>query len=774
MTEITGLTKTEVANRVALGQVNRTDDKTSRSYLDIVRANVFTKFNALIGTLFVTVILVGAPIDALFALIAVINSAIGIFQEIRAKITLDRLAILNAPTIHAIRDSQEVEISTSDIVLDDTIRIRVGDQISADGEIISSHGLEIDESLLTGESDPVFKHATSKVLSGSIVVAGNGCMRVTAVGRDSYAYQITSQAKRFQKAHSELMAGINKILTYVAWTIVIVAPLLIWGQIYNGDKTWQEAVVRSIAAIVGMVPEGLVLLTSMAFMLATLALVRQKVLVQQLPAVEGLARVNMLLLDKTGTLTEGKIKFDEIITSGTVQRTEVLRVLAIMARRGDSPTNEALRDGFDDLSLGEPSSEITFSSSRKWSSISYGATNWILGAPEVLFAQADSPLKERADDFADQGKRVLVLMHNSSTLDVTKPLPDDLIPSALIVLSEKIRPDAHDSLQYFERQGVTLKVISGDSPRTVLAVSQAVGMGARTAFDARNLPEDDDAFTKIVTTEQIFGRVSPEQKRRIVQALQQQGNTVAMTGDGVNDTLALKDADIGIAMTSGAHATKAVAELVLLDNKFSRLPKVLAEGRRVMANIERVANLFLMKNVYSILLALAVTVLLLPYPFLPRHMSVISSLTIGIPAFFLALAPNSRRYQSGFLGRVLKFAIPAGIILAGMMLGSYLLSVNVLDVSANAASTLTAIVVMMMSAWILICLARPLRGWKILLIFGLQCIFAALILVPRTRELLHYEIVWPQILISFGIGALGMFLIHLLWKFDQRKVTSTP
>ncbi len=766
MTELTGLTKAEVDERIALGRVNRADDKASRSAADIIRANVFTKFNALVSILFVTVTLVGSAIDSLFAIVAVINSGIGIVQELKAKRTLDKLAILNAPTVVAVRDSAENEITTSDIVLDDIIKVRIGDQISADGEIISSHGLEIDESLLTGESDHVHKKPTDPVLSGSIVVSGIGYMRVTAVGESSYAYKITSHAKRFTKAHSELVAGTNKILTYVSWAIVIVAPILIWGQIYNGQKTWQEAVIRSIAAIIGMVPEGLVLLTSMAFMLATLALARQKVLVQQLPAVEGLARVDMFLMDKTGTLTEGVIKFDELFLDSESDRERVEKVLAVIAHREDSPTNQAMREHFKELSLGEPTSEVSFSSSRKWSSVTYADTTWVFGAPEVLFASGESPLKTTAAELADRGKRVLVLMRTESAVDA-QHLPKGLSPTALLVLSEKIRPDAKETLEYFTKQGVSLKVISGDSPRTVLAISQAVGIPAQSAFDARDLPEDESEFARIVTREQVFGRVAPEQKRRIARLLQTQGHVVAMTGDGVNDALALKDADIGIAMNSGAQATKAVAELILLDNKFSRLPGVLGEGRRVMANIERVANLFLMKNVYSIVIALAVTVVMLPYPFLPRHMSVISSLTIGIPAFFLALAPNSRLYQPGFLGRVLKFAVPAGFILAVMMLGNYIIAVN-LGASANAASTLTAIVVMMMGGWILICLAQPLRRWKIALIVSLQAVFVGLILLPWTRELLQFELIWPQLLFSVGVGALGIVLVHVLWRFDQR------
>jgi cation-transporting ATPase E len=476
-----------------------------------------------------------------------------------------------------------------------------------------------------------------------------------------------------------------------------------------------------------------------------------------MPAVEGLARVDTLLLDKTGTLTEGNVRFEAMIeVDDKADALAINRVLATLAARTANPTNDAIKRALKNVKPLKFAAEVPFSSGRKWSAItSDSGDNWVFGAPEVLFAHdTDSPTYKQARKIAGEGKRVLVLMSSQTAAQADK-LPTKLEPRALVVLSEKVRSDAARTLRYFAEQGVDIKVISGDSPLTVAAVARQVGLKVKHPFDARELPDDEAELAKIVNEYNVFGRVQPEQKRQITKILQGQGRVVAMTGDGVNDALALKDADIGIAMNSGAPATKAVAELVLLDNKFARLPKVLGEGRRVIANIERVANLFVIKNVYSLVLALAVTVAGLSYPYLPVQMTIISALTIGLPAFLLALAPNTRRYQPGFLKRVMSFAVPVGIIGAAAMMLNYAL-LGRSGLSQAAAGTATSIVLMMVSMTALICLARPLRGWKLGLVATLAGLFVLALTVPPIAQLLEFTVdvnSLPQTLIVGAVGA---------------------
>jgi cation-transporting ATPase E len=764
---IKGLTSQEVFDRVKAGKVNDAHEQTSRALKDILRANIITRFNALLLALVVVILAVGSPKDALFGLVIIINSAIGIFQEVRAKRVLDRLAILNAPVTLVLRDGAPQTIPIKEVVLDDVVMLRIGDQVPADGLVLASEGLEIDESLLTGEADPMVKQSNDSVLSGSIVVAGQGYMRTVAVGADAYAHKITGQVKRFKVTQSELVYGTNKLLGYISLVILVVAPLLIWGQIGRSGNGWQEAMVRSIAAIVGMVPEGLVLLTSLAFMLATLALARRKVLVQQLPAVEGLARVDVLCLDKTGTLTEGKITFDQLVMIDAKLQERAEQILGAFAVEPISPTLQALHEAFATKSKINAHYAVPFSSARKWSALTVNENeHWIMGAPEMVWRSGDNEMETRAGDFVHRGKRVLVLVR-STTAPSAENLPDDMQLVALIVLAEKIRADAKETLGYFARQGVVLRVISGDNPRTVGAIAEAVGLDVGEPVDARSLPQDNDELAEILEKHSTFGRVNPDQKRAFVKALQSRGHVVAMTGDGVNDALALKDADIGIAMGGGAQATKAIAELVLLDNKFSEMPHALAEGRRVIANIERVANLFVIKNVYSLFLALAVTVAALPYPFLPRHLSVLSALTIGIPAFFLSLAPNNRRYVPGFLRRVLGFALPTGIVIAVLIFASYF-TVTLFGSSPQLASTVASSVVMAIGVWVLFCLARPMNYWKTILIVSLGAGFVGLLAIPWTREFLNLAIEMRAMLLVFAFGPLGIICVEVFWRRDQK------
>lgn len=760
-----GLTTDEVNQRIARGEVNISTSKTSRSVWDIVRTNIFTRFNALLSALFVVILLVGHPLDGLFFIAVIINSAMGIAQELRAKHTLDKLTILNAPRVIARRDGKELEIQSEAIVKDDLIYLKIGDQVPADGKITEAESAEVDESLLTGEADAVAKHAGDTVLSGSIVVSGAFWYTVTAVGDASYAHTLTAKVKVFKKAHSELLDGTNKLLGYISIIILFVAPILVWGQLTRTNVSLQEAATRSVAAIVGMIPEGLVVLTSFAFVLAAMTLARRKVLVQELPAVEGLARVDVICLDKTGTLTEGKIVFGRLEVEKGTDETEVQNVLAAFAEKPDSPTLEALHAAFP-LSKLKVASRVAFNSKRKWSAVNFDSVGWVMGAPELVFRDASLPIRKKSDTYANDGLRVLVLASSKATVK-EKQLPTDLKPEALIILEEKVRDDAEATLKYFKEQGVELKVISGDNPRTVAAVARRVGIDCKEPFDARELPSDIQELGEILTSHNVFGRVLPEQKQLFVKALQANGHVVAMTGDGVNDALALKDADIGIAMGNGAPATRAVARLVLLDSKFSHMPHVLGEGRRVIANIERVANLFVIKNVYNLLFALSVTVLALSFPFLPRHLSLISWLTIGIPAFFLALAPNNRRYVPGFLPRVLKFAIPVGTIVAIAAMYTYT-SILSDDIAIEIASSAAVISVVTIGLWVLACLGRPFTAWKVALITAMGLIFYCAISWPWLANILEFSSVWPYNFKGFLVGLAGALCVELVWRLERR------
>ncbi|HEY2300873.1 MAG TPA: HAD-IC family P-type ATPase, partial [Acidimicrobiales bacterium] len=595
LTPLRGLSEADVAAAVERGLANDSGEGTSRSLPDILRANILTPFNALLGGLATVVLLTGAWQDALFGLVVVWNALVGIVQEVRAKRTLDRLAVLNAPRARVIRNDNDLEIAVEEVVLGDILRLRAGDQVVADCRLRVADSLEVDESLLTGEADPIDKQVGDEVLSGSIIVAGSGIGQVHRVGADAFASRLTAEARAFRLTSSELVAGINRILRYVAVAMVFTAPILFWSQT-RSTSTWQAAVQGTVAGLVGMVPEGLVLLTSVTFFAAAVTLARRRVLVQELPAVEGLARVDVLCLDKTGTLTEGEIVFAraEPLDGGGQDLDAALGAL------GDEPnpnaTLLALADAHPRPEGWKRSAAVPFSSARKWSAASFeGHGTWVLGAPEMVLPDAGpgEPVRVRAGEAASEGSRTLLVASTSEAL-AGDTLPGGLHPVALLRFEEKIRPDAADALRYFTDQGVDLKVISGDNPLTVGAVAKRVGLpGAEQTMDARELPDDAEGLAEAIAEHSVFGRVTPQQKRAMVGALHARDHVVAMTGDGVNDALALKDADIGVAMGSGAPATRAVAQIVLLDSEFSVMPGVVAEGRRVIANIERVANLFL-------------------------------------------------------------------------------------------------------------------------------------------------------------------------------------
>jgi cation-transporting ATPase E len=767
-----GLTDAEVRERVARGLVNGGDDRTSRTYGEIIRANVLTRFNAILGTMLVIVLAVGSPADALFGIILVVNSLIGIVQEVRAKRTLDQLAVLAAPRARVVRNGDVLECAVEEVVLDDLVDLRTGDQVPADGIVRVNTGLDVDESLLTGESDAVDKAVGAEVLSGSFVVAGAGRFQATRVGAEAYARQLATEARQFSLTRSELVDGINTLLRYIQYALIPVAVALLLRRL-GKDDSLSEALISMVAAVVGMVPEGLVLLTSLAFGIAAVTLARRRVLVQELPAVEGLARVDVVCLDKTGTLTEGDVVFDtlEKLAGDDGNVDAALGALADDDNR--NATLEAIGDAFAAPAGWARTGGVPFSSARKWSAATFdGHGTWVIGAPENILGDPSAPARRRADELAAEGRRVLLLVRSDGAPE-GDALPPSIDPAALVLLKERIRPDAADTLRYFADQGVALKVISGDNPRTVGAVAQRVGLpGADAPFDARELPEDTEGMADVLEHTSTFGRVTPQQKRAMVGALQSRGHVVAMTGDGVNDALALKDADIGVAMGSGAAATRAVAQLVLLDGKFATLPGVVAEGRRVIANIERSANLFVTKTVYAILIAVFVAIVGWKYPFLPRHLTIVSTFTIGIPGFFLALAPNKRRYVPGFLDRVLRFTVPAGIVASVASLAAYGVAFYMANLSLRQSRTSATLVLSAVGLWVLVCLARPFNWWRTVLVAAMVGSIAVILFVPALRNFYALQVPDADVVAEMVvIGAIAVVAIEVVWRVTQRTIT---
>lgn len=773
VTTTAGLTAAQVAQRVSLGQVNRVREQTSRSLAAIVRENVFTLFNAIIVGASVIVLLFGHIQDGIFGGVMVINAVIGIVSELRAKRTLDALAIVDAPRARVVRDSSAQQIPAAEVVLDDVVSLGLGDQVPVDGEALEVNGLEVDESLLTGESRPVKKQAGDRLLAGTSVVAGAGAMRATAVGADVYAQGISAAARQFTRTVSEIQASINRVLQVVSFLLVPVVVLTFWSQnrVAGADGgDWRNALVLSVASIIGMIPQGLVLLTSMNFALGSATLARRGVLVQELPAVEVLARVDALCVDKTGTLTTGGIRVRSVeVLAG--DRDQVLGALAAASADRTNATATAIAAHLEEegapAPLGPQAWGVPFSSARKWSAWGDGRTAWILGAPEIVIDRAlegGARALELAAGAASQGARVVALVSAPAAL-VEERLPEARLAAAVITLEEDLRQDAAETLDYFRQQGVHVRVISGDNPTTVGALAAQAGLtapggGGPRLMDARELPEDtaSEEFARAIASHDVFGRVTPEQKRAMVGALQGRGHCVAMTGDGVNDALALKDADLGIAMGNGSQATKAIAQIVLVDSKFSVLPGVVAEGRRIIANMERVSSLFLAKTTYAAILVIITALVGWRYPFLPRQFSYIDSLTIGIPAFFLALWPNRRRYVPGFLRRTLSLAMPTGAVLAAAALTAF----GIVEGPPSSRESTAAILALMVGAiWLLVITSRPLTPVKCALLTAVAVATVGGVALAPVRD--FFQMVWPtpwEWAVIVGVGLCAGALIE--------------
>ena len=777
-----GLSDAEVAARVAEGKTNDVPNRASRSVADIVRANVLTRINAILGVLFAIVLATGSLINGLFGLLIVANSAIGIIQELRAKKTLDNLAIVSQAKPRVRRRAGTRELPPNDVVLDDVIEIGPGDQIVVDGELLEAAGCEIDESLLTGEADPIAKTCGDEVMSGSFVVAGTGAYRATKVGREAYAARLAEEASKFTLVKSELRSGIDLILRFITYLLVPAGLLIIYTQLFLTNVGWRESVLRMVGALVPMVPEGLVLMTSIAFAVGVVRLGRRQCLVQELPAIEGLARVDVVCADKTGTLTENGMRLSETTPLGAASPEQVGEVLAALAADDTRPNASmiAIAEAYPQAPHWTSTAVAPFKSATKWSGASFGAHgNWVIGAPDVLLDPV-SPVAEQAERIGARGLRVLLLGSSDGSVDAADA-PGRVMPVALVILEQRVRPDARETLDYFASQQVSVKVISGDNAVSVGAVAGSLGLHGET-IDARQLPSQAEALADTMDEYTTFGRVRPDQKRAMVHALQSRDHTVAMTGDGVNDVLALKDADIGVAMGSGSPASRAVAQIVLLDNKFATLPYVVGEGRRVIGNIERVSNLFLTKTVYSVLLALLVGLGGLAshwgrsdpllYPFQPIHVTIAAWFTIGIPAFVLSLAPNNERARTGFVRRVMTSALPAGTVIGIATFASYLLAypgTNATAVAQTRASTAALITLLIGAMWVLAVVARPYQWWRVALVAFYAVGYLVIFALPLAREKFMLDPSDPAITMpAVLIGVVAAALIEASWWIQGR------
>lgn len=759
VTAESGLDDAAVAERRAAGRVNAQPHGTSRTIGQIARAHLFTTFNLVLGACGLAVVLLGRWLDAVFLFAAIANVIIGFVQELHAKRRLDGLTVLNRDPIGTLRSGKLVEVLPEDLVEDDVVLVRRGDQIPADGAVLTSTNLDVDESLLTGESAAVPKRPGETVLSGSSVVSGSGTIRLTQVGPQAHAVRLTQEARRFSAIRSEIRTALEKIARWVSIALVPAIAVVLNGQMQASggwpaaleSGAWRDAVVATIASVTIMVPQGLALLATVSFAVTAARLARGSVLVEELPAIEVLARVDVVCFDKTGTLTEGGVHLDGAVPLGA-HGDAWRHALAWMGRDPEAnATAAALSERFTQVPSEAPSGVVPFSSARRWSAVAFdagpAAGAWILGAPEVLLdgtaGSEEEGTRQLVREASEAGLRT-VLMCRAERLPAAEALPARLEPHAVVTFRERVREDAAGTAAYFREQGVALKVFSGDAPRTVAAAAREAGVVAAhdQAIDARTLPEGPAELADVVERHSVFGRVGPQQKKAMVEALQARGHVVAMTGDGVNDALALKTADLGIAMGNAAPATKAVARMVLLDGRFASLPAVVGEGRRIIANIERLSHLFLAKTTYAFLLGIAFGALMWEFPFLPRQTSTSDFLMIGFPSVVLALMPNPRRYAPGFLRRALLAAVPSGVVMAGAILavfayGRYRMGDDTLDVHSAAFFVLTV-----SGLWVLGIAARPLGVWKIVLVAAMAAGLVLVFAVPLSRR--YHELAVPE------------------------------
>jgi cation-transporting ATPase E len=729
-----GLTGEEVNERIARGEVNRAMVSTSKSIKDIIIENVCTYFNLVFTVIAVLLILVGSFRNLTFYLIVIANTLIGIVQELRSKHTLDKLQMLNAPKAVVRRDGTDKTVSSEELVLDDIVVFSSGNQICADAVVVSGK-VSVNEALITGESDEISKEPGDSLLSGSYIVSGSCDAQLTHVGSESYISKLTIAAKQSRKGEqSEMIRDLNRLVKIVGIIIIPMGAILIGHQYFILGNSIEASVVGMVAAILGMIPEGLYLLASVALVVSVLRLAQKKVLVNDMKCIESLARVDVLCVDKTGTITENTMEVvgAEVIDGYTLPEGLTLDLLIsrfVSGMTGDNQTMQAMKAYFSSSDGIMPDEVTTFSSSYKYSSATFGDCCYVLGAPEFVMREQYETCRGQVEELASKGYRVLIFGEYSGRAD-GKQLTESVTPIAFITLTNPIRKEAKRTFEYFVEQGVEIKVISGDNPLTVSEVAGKAGiLNADKYVDATTLVTDDD-IRNAAKDYTIFGRVTPEQKRMLVRALKAADHTVAMTGDGVNDILALKDADCSIAMASGSDATAKAAQLVLLESDFSCMPSVVLEGRRVVNNIERSASLFLVKNIFSFLMVFFTVIAMVTYPLEPAQISLISVFTIGDPAFLLALEPNKNRIQGHFLSSVVFRALPAGLT-DFIVISVFVVFCQVFDIPTWETSTACTIIMSVVGLQILLRISSPLNLYR-----GATCLLMLIGLVGASL-LLH-------------------------------------
>lgn len=707
-----GLTHAQALRRQKGGWANRPVDSPTRSEREIIRENVFTFFNLIFVVLAAALLAVGSYKDATFIFIAVANTAIGIVQEIRSKRTIDKLTLLATSRGKVVREGTELDVPTAHMVRDDIALFAAGDQISADA-VVRAGTVQVNEAMITGEAEALEKRPGDTLRSGSFVVSGTCRAQLTRVGADSYAARLTLEAKKeVQAGRSEMMVSLDRLIRIIGITLIPMGIILFWKQYFVLELGLQRAVTATVAALIGMIPEGLYLLTSVALAVSMIRLAQKKTLAQDMSCIETLARVDVLCVDKTGTITQQKMTVREVISLDEekypADRVDETASALYRALGADNDTGRAMAERFSSPVTWSASSTVPFTSANKYSAAlfpNHGA--FVAGAPEFVMGERYENLRETVEPYLSKGYRVLLLAEYEGVPDGKRPLDGRLVhPMALVLLANRIRPEAPETFAYFAAQGVAVKVISGDNPLTVSEVAGKAGVEhAEQWVDAATLRTDQDIF-QAAAEYTVFGRVTPGQKRKLVKALQKQGHTVAMTGDGVNDVLALKDADCGIAMASGSEAASHAAKLVLLDSNFACLPQVVAEGRRVINNIQRSAALFLVKNIFSFCLSLLTIFVDMPYPLMPIQLSLVSALTIGFPSFVLALEPNHSRVQGKFMANVFREAFPGGLTDLVIILGIQAFAFA-FDFSTQSLSTLSALCMAFIGLLVLYQVCKP-------------------------------------------------------------------
>ncbi len=767
-----GLNNDGLRERQEKKQINVILNSQNKTFSEIVIGNTFTLFNFVNLLLAILVIIAGSPKNTTFMVIIIVNTAIGIFQEERAKRTIEKLSLLKDSKVSILRNRSISYFNKNEILKDDILILKKGMQVPVDAILVSDKLVDVDESQLTGESNLITKKRGDLVYSGSFVMQGDGKAQVFKYGKDTYINKLSEEAKKYKFIPSELQESIKKIIKIVSITILPVGILLFINQLFFVENhTWQNALIGSVAGIVGMIPEGLVLLTSVAMAVGVIRLSRIKTLTQNIHAIETLARVDVLCLDKTGTLTEGNLKVNKAFFYDDEKKLSKI-INAIVKNDGEqNASSEALKEFFKEDGKIKVKSKIAFSSMRKWQAVEfYDHGTWILGAPDMIIKEED--ILNKSNELSNEGFRVLALLESKDSL-IGEILPKNRKTKMLILLEDKVRDEACEILNYFRQQGVTIKIISGDNPLTVSNLAKKVGLIGEY-LDANKLSDDIDELKNAVEKASVFGRVKPEQKSMLIEAMQKNGHTVAMTGDGINDILALKKSDCGIAMASGSEATQAVAQFVLLDSKFASLPEIIRQGRRVINNISRVASLFLVKTFYSLLISVLMILGSYAYPYAPIQLSLVSLFAVGIPSFLLALEPNDEPIKGKFFNRVLSKSIPSSIVIAFMVFLIIIFN-NVGGVneklSRQELSTLIILFMGCVQVWTLYTICRPLNTWRAAIVVSVFALFITSFFIKYVRYFLGFIIPsMGSITIVLLLIFISMVMIFILRKYLFEKI----